>query len=140
MNSTNNHAVTGRRRYVRVAPLADEPIAVDINGADFIDVLCALDISEGGLGIRVAHCFRQCRIDERVPMIVTLPKPVDASISVSGRIRHLSGERFGVQFVDLAPRDRRLIQRYVKFRLRIPGFWRGMLDRLSALATSPDQG
>lgn len=131
--------VQTRRRHPRVAPLPEQPVMVDINGDNFLDVVRVRDISEGGAGIFVPHDFRQCQLNELVRVVITLPAPNKASFSASGRIRHKASHYFGVQFLDLRESDRQLIRRYVTVRLRSEGrqrmkqrwaaFWAGLLGR-----------
>jgi hypothetical protein len=50
-----------KRCYIRVKPKDDEPVEIQLIGANFIDVLNAKDISEGGVGIFVEHDFEGCK-------------------------------------------------------------------------------
>ena len=108
-----------KRRYPRVSPEKGRPIRVDINGVDFLEILHADNLSEGGLAIVVPHEFKGCKIDQPVSLIVSLPEPVRTNISVSGNIRYISYTRqiFGVAFVDLRKEDRQKIRRYVEYRM-----------------------
>lgn len=108
-----------KRRYPRVSPEKGRPIRVDINGVDFLEIVYADNLSEGGLAMVVPHEFKGCRIDQPVSLIVSLPEPERANISVSGTIRYISYTRqtFGVAFVNLKKEDRKKIQRYVSYRL-----------------------
>jgi len=105
-----------QRHYSRVETTPDAPVRIDINGEDFIDVLSAVDISEGGLGLEVQHRFRGCNLDDLVSMIVQLPAPVSRHFSVMGRIMHISNDTFGVSFVGLSGAGRNLIRDYIKSR------------------------
>ncbi len=107
-----------RRRYVRVTPEEGAPVRVDINGENFLDILCACDISEGGVGFQVEHCFTGCMIDKPVHFIVQLPPPVNALISAEGRIRHVAGQSFGIEFEILTREARHNLFDYVHHRLR----------------------
>jgi hypothetical protein len=63
-----------KRRYVRVKPKPEEPVEVQLMGSNFIDVLYAKDISEGGIGIIVEHDFKDYDIGGLIDIIITLPK------------------------------------------------------------------
>jgi len=106
-----------QRYYNRVEIDVDAPVRIDINGEDFIDVLSAVDISEGGLGLKVKHRFEGCNLDDLVSMIVQLPAPVSRHFSVMGRIMHISNDSFGVSFVGLSDASRNLVRSYIKSRL-----------------------
>lgn len=109
-----------KRRYTRVQSEKNRPIRVDFNGENFLDILSADNISEGGLSLVVHHEFKGCKIDEPVSLIVTLPYPIEQSISVSGIIRYISVSHrvFGVAFQGLTDRDRRKIHQYISYRIK----------------------
>ena len=113
----NGHNQNNRRQHIRVQPERGSPIEVDINGEDFIEVLRAVDISMGGMGINVAHLFKGCRINRSVAVIVTLPTSGGRGFQVDGRIRHVKDHRFGIQFVGLADADRKQLREYIASRL-----------------------
>lgn len=106
-----------RRRHIRVEVEKERPISVHINGLNFLDILTVIDISEGGICIAVAHMFEGCRIDQSVTLVITLPPPMEYDFLVTAKIRHMAGEKFGVQFLDLKRRDRARIRCYVASRL-----------------------
>ncbi|KAB7619702.1 PilZ domain-containing protein [Alkalilimnicola sp. S0819] len=118
-----------RRRHLRVRPLPDEPVWVDVNGEDFVDVLPAVDISEGGVGVRVPHRFEGCGIDAEVALIISLPGATKRSITTHGRIRHVSQAAFGIVFAPLKPADRRAIRDYVHRRAYGGSWWRRLLKQ-----------
>jgi len=109
--------VNTRRNY-RAQPEAHQPIRIDINGSNFIDVLHATDISLGGIGIIVAHGFEDCKIDAPVSVVVTLPAPNLVSITLTGKIRHLSDRKFGVSFVDMQAGHQKKLSDYLLYSLR----------------------
>ncbi len=107
-----------KRRYVRVKPKENEPVEIQIMGTDFIDVLNARDISEGGVGIKVEHDFKGCHIGGILDIIITLPgkKP----FKVKGKIIHKNIENshlFGVEFIEISENAKYLIREYVNNRL-----------------------
>jgi hypothetical protein len=108
-----------QRKYPRVRPERGRPIRVDINGVDFLDIVYADNLCEGGLAIMVPHEFKGCKIDQPVSLILTLPSRVHADVVVSGIIRYISYTRklFGVAFVNLKQEERRKIHEYVDYRL-----------------------
>ena len=85
-------------------------------GGAFLEVVMALDISVGGVCIHVAHGFTPPEMSEHVQLILTLPgkKPFMAK----GAIRHLTvaggSGRFGVEFTELEPVHRTVIENYVE--------------------------
>jgi len=113
----NDYEQNNRRQHIRVQPERGRPIEVDINGEDFIEVLRAVDVSMGGMGIDVAHRFKGCRINRSVSVIVTLPTSGGRGFQVDGRIRHVKDRRFGIQFVGLADADHKQLKRYIASRL-----------------------
>jgi hypothetical protein len=106
-----------QRRHSRVAAATTAPVRIDINGKDFIEVLSAVDISEGGMGLSVSHRFEGCNLDDLVSMIVQLPAPVNSHFSVMGHIMHISNDAFGVAFVGLPQAARQQIRTYIASRL-----------------------
>lgn len=134
MRTANAFAPAGgdsRREFVRVAPAPGAPIRVDINGEDFIEVLRAQDLGEGGIRIRVPHQFKGCHIDSRVSVVISLPAPVACTLRLDGRIRHAVADTFGVHFLEVDPPSRAALRRYVAARLRSErGFWHWLAYRL----------
>jgi c-di-GMP-binding flagellar brake protein YcgR len=108
-----------KRCYIRVKPKDDEPVEIQLIGANFIDVLNAKDISEGGVGIFVEHDFEGCKIGGLIDIIVKLPQI--NSYKVKGRIihKHIADSHFfGVEFVDISEEARKFIRKYVEKRLQ----------------------
>lgn len=106
------------RRYIRIKPLANHPVRVDINGENFIEILHVVDISEAGIGICVPYGFEGCRINEDVSFVLELPLQRHAILHVSGKITHVSGHHFGVSFVCISEEARRAIRQYIAGYLR----------------------
>lgn len=113
MPDKTNIQGANRREYVRVAPDRRAPVRVDINGNDFIEVTNAVDISEGGVRISVKHHFAGCHVDLPASVVIYLPAPVARHFTARGRIRHVLGDSFGVQFIGLNPAHRALLREYV---------------------------
>jgi hypothetical protein len=114
MPDKTNMPAANRRQFVRVVPAREDPVRVHINGDGFIEVTNAVDISEGGIRISVKHRFVGCHVDLPASIIVYLPAPISKHFSARGRIRHVLGDSFGVQFVGLNPTDRNLVRKYVE--------------------------
>ena len=85
-------------------------------GRAFLDILHAVDISEGGVAIKVPHLFVGCRLEDDVELIVTLPG--DRPFLARARIRHLQRAHnfFGVQFTELQRADLERIKLYIARR------------------------
>lgn len=113
----NDYSQSNRRQHLRIKPERNSPIKVDINGEDFIEVLKAVDISVGGMGVNVSHMFEGCRIDKTVSVIVTLPVSGGRGFQVNGMIKHVKEQMFGIQFVDLSGANRKQIKKYIASRL-----------------------
>jgi len=113
MPDKTNIQEANRREFVRVVPKRQAPVRVDINGNDFIEVTNAVDISEGGIRISVKHHFAGCHVDLPAAVIIYLPAPVARHFSARGRIRHVLGDSFGVQFIGLNPAHRALVREYI---------------------------
>jgi len=107
-----------KRRFVRVNPLKKAPISIDINGVNFLKIIHASDISEGGIGIRVPEKFKGCEINKNVSLVISLPKPYNKSFLVTGRIIHVVNEKFGVEFLDLSKENRDILKKYINKRLK----------------------
>jgi c-di-GMP-binding flagellar brake protein YcgR len=105
-----------QRRHARVIPMTHEPVEVQVMGGAFLEVVTALDISVGGVCIDVAHGFSQPEMSEKVQLILTLPGK--KSFKAQGTIRHLTvaggSGCFGVEFTELDPVHRKMIETYVE--------------------------
>lgn len=115
---TNDQKKDERRKYIRVLPEHNHPISVDINGENFIEVLEAIDISEGGVGISVPYRFKGCYIDMPVTLVISLPQPVEYSFSVFGKIKHIANKKFGVVFLNIDKISLMKIRKYIAYRIR----------------------
>jgi len=110
---------TFRRKHIRIEPKAGQPIQVNINGEDFIDITNAVDISLGGVGLKVPHEFKGCELARQVSFIIDLPtEPKKQCVQVHGRILHVSGQRFGVSFTDMSKANRQKIKKYIGGRIK----------------------
>jgi len=107
-----------KRRHVRVQPEKKRPVEININGQNFLTIIYANDISEGGIGIIVPEKFKGCKINNNVSLVITLPKPFKKSFLVTGRIIHVINEKFGVEFLDLTKENRRILKKYINSRLQ----------------------
>ena len=107
-----------RRKHIRVLPEHNYPISVDINGENFIEVLKAIDISEGGLGISVPSELKGCYTDMPVTLVISLPQPVEYLFSVLGKIKHVANKRFGVIFLNLDKTSLKKIRQYIAYRIK----------------------
>ncbi len=102
-----------------MAPKQNQPIKVNINGENFIDIIHAIDISEGGVGLNVAHQFEGCEIKQQVSIIIDLPlNNKKHCLQLYGRILHVSGQRFGVAFTNISDENRKKIKRYIAKRIQ----------------------
>ncbi|HPG25127.1 MAG TPA: PilZ domain-containing protein [Myxococcota bacterium] len=109
-----------RLRSERVVPLRFAPVEVQIIGRGSLDVLRARNVSTTGLGVYVPHGFEGFDLAQEVELVVTLPgrRPFLAR----GVIKHLTASNadtrhFGLEFTELADRDRDGLLRYVRSRL-----------------------
>ena len=110
-----------KRVHERIKPDPKHPIEIQIMGKNFIDILNAEDISEGGIGIIVPHKFEGCDIDSPVELVITLPP--DNCFKAQGKIRHYSQQLtdkgiFGVEFTDMKKKNWKDISLYVKVLAR----------------------
>jgi c-di-GMP-binding flagellar brake protein YcgR len=107
-------------RAARATPRADAPVEIQIMGQGSLDVLRVRDVSTSGLGVYAAHGFEGFDLAREVDLVVTLPgrRPFLAK----GHVRHRTWRDarwfFGVEFTELAERDRAAIDRYVTRRRR----------------------
>jgi len=110
--------VRERRSAVRIQPRKNDPIRIDLNGENFLDIVYAVDISTGGLGLWVPHHFEGCKIDSLVDCLVRLPYPISSSFHAQGSIRHIRGNCFGLKFHNLHENAKNLIKKYIEYRLK----------------------
>ena len=122
-----------RRWHYRVKAEKKYPIRIDINGENFVEILNAQDISLGGIGIIVPHQFKDCEIDDDVSIMLSLPIPVKVTLSLSGKIKHLSQKAFGVQFTKMDKKTRKLILDYINLRMSEYSFFHRFLHYLKTL-------
>ncbi|MES2823263.1 MAG: PilZ domain-containing protein [Pseudomonadota bacterium] len=107
------------RDGIRIVPPPNEPINININGENFIDILQANDISLGGIGITVTHGFKNCNLNAAVSFIIELPIDEKKSIiKVQGVITHVSGNRFGVAFKNLPEISRFTLKKYIASKIK----------------------
>jgi hypothetical protein len=106
-------------RAERACPRVEAPVEIQIMGEDSLDVLHARDVSTSGLGVYAAHGFEGFDLAREVDLVITLPghRPFLATGYVRHRTWRDSRWFFGVEFTDLAARDREAIGRYVARRL-----------------------
>lgn len=96
-------------------PYEAHPVEVQLVGTNFIEVLAAVDLSEGGVGVRVPYAFEGYDLNRQVDVILTLPG--QRPFLARGRIRSKSargGEHvFGVEFTYVADAGRPAIAAFV---------------------------
>lgn len=107
-----------KRRYYRAVPENGHPIRLEINGENFIETLSAVSISQKGIGIKVLHEFKGCKINRDVELVITLPYPVNQSILIFGKIRYKTKQIFGVVFTILSREDEKKIRKYISHRIK----------------------
>lgn len=105
------------RYQTRVIPDPLNPVIIDLVGENFIDVLKAKDIGEGGLSVYVPYQFAGCVIDREIELIITLPDV--RSFKARGKIRH-KGEKqgfyFGIAFKHIDEDNLKTLKEYIKVR------------------------
>jgi hypothetical protein len=124
---------SNQRKKVRIEPEEEQPIRVDLNGENFLDILYAKDISEQGIGIQVNHDFEGCEINQPVSMIVSLPYPYKCSFTVKAQIKYVSGHNFGAIFHELTRKDKKNIQQYIAHQLRDESWFTQLKHKLKML-------
>jgi hypothetical protein len=90
---------------------------IDLIGENFIDILKAKDIGQGGLSVYVPYQFAGCIIDKEIEVVVTLPDT--RSFKTSGMIRHKGqkqGFYFGIAFTHIEGEDLETLKSYIKIR------------------------
>ena len=107
-----------RRRYFRAVPEAEHLIHLDINGENFIEILTAISISQKGIGIRVPHGFKGCKINKPVELVLSLPYPINQDILISGEIKYVANLMFGVIFTKTSSENNKMIRQYIKHRIK----------------------
>jgi hypothetical protein len=107
-----------RRNHIRVIPDRSESVSVDINGVNFIEILKVVDISEGGVGVKVSHGFVGCNLNQPIAFVLTIPHPKRILVRGSGHIKHISGDRFGIAFNTLPDNVAEQIRNYIALHIR----------------------
>jgi hypothetical protein len=105
------------RYQTRVIPDPLNPIIVDLIGENFIDILKAKDIGEGGLSVYVPYQFDGCVIDREIDLVITLPDIM--SFIARGMIRHRGqkqGFYFGIAFTHIEGKDLEKLKSYIEMR------------------------
>jgi hypothetical protein len=120
---TSNKTRTELRKHQRITPARQRPVVVDLNGSNFIDVVVAQDISVGGLRLLIQHRFEGCEIDKIVDLTIKLPRPIARTIKASGKIRHLTGNTFGVSFLDMTRQDQQILESYTALHTGPRSLW-----------------
>ncbi len=109
-----------KRNQTRVIPDPQHPVIIDLVGENFIDILKAKDIGEGGLSVYVPYQFAGCMIDHEIELIITLP--TFRSFKTGGLIRH-KGEKqgyyFGIAFTHIDESDLEKLRGYIKTRAEL---------------------
>ncbi len=105
------------RDDTRFRPHPSKPVSVQIMGPNSIDVLTARDVALKGLGVYMPHGFPDCEVEPRVELVITLPG--QRPFLARGLVRHRTdgfdhSSFFGVEFVDLPPKRREQIRRYLE--------------------------
>ncbi len=106
-----------KRDKTRVIPDPQDPVIIDLVGENFIDVLRAKDIGEGGLSVYVPYQFNGCTIDREIELIITLPQV--RSFKAAGMIRHKGQKQdlyFGISFTRIESKDLEKLRGYVTER------------------------
>ena len=109
------HSNKEQRKYLRVQPLAKQPIRVDINGTNFMDIFSANDISEGGICIVVPNQFEGCDLESDASLVISLPFPVNSMIKSTGKILHINDQTFGISFTNITRENRKKIRNYIQY-------------------------
>jgi hypothetical protein len=123
MERTLSATDLNRRGFIRITPEHNAPIRVDINGADFIETIRAVDISENGIGITVPHGFHGCHVDLPASFVIHLPQPINKAFRVDGMIRHVRQNSFGVNFTNMNDKSKALVRQYIGLALKKRGMW-----------------
>ena len=100
-----------------MVPDPQHPVIIDLIGENFIDVLRAKDIGEGGLSVYVPYRFDGCIIDREIELIITLPQV--RSFKATGMIRHKGQKQdffFGISFMRVEGENLEKLQGYIKER------------------------
>jgi c-di-GMP-binding flagellar brake protein YcgR len=102
------------RKHQRVLPLPGRPVEIQLMGGEFLDVLSAKDISQGGVAVTVPHGFAGTSIADEIELIVKLPGR--SAFLARGVIRHLgtAGTSFGVEFTSVPEEARRKLAQYIE--------------------------
>ncbi|MDF3821286.1 PilZ domain-containing protein [Leptospira sp. 96542] len=111
-----------KRKFVRVTPLAEEPVEVHLMGTSLLDVLIAQDISLGGVGILAPHHFDEWDMNETVEILVALPGDL-ADFLARGVIKQIGKKStetgiYGVQFTEIGPKGKQDLQVFVNRMVR----------------------
>ena len=104
-----------RRRYLRVIPDPARPVEVQIMGPGFLEIVNAVNVSVGGIGVYIPHGLDAQYLNKPVEVILTLPRC--RPVHLRGVIRHLDGYsdpcHLGVEFARLTEPVQAALERFV---------------------------
>jgi hypothetical protein len=104
-----------RRRHMRVVPDPARPVEVQIMGPGFLEIVDALNVSVGGIGVFIPHGLDVEYLNKPVEVILTLPRC--RPVHLRGIIRHLDGYsdpcHLGVEFARLTEAVQAALERFV---------------------------
>ncbi|MCW7458708.1 PilZ domain-containing protein [Leptospira bandrabouensis] len=118
----NMAPIQEKRKYVRVQPLENEPVAIHLMGTALLDVLTASDISMGGIGIIAPNHFDEWDMHETVEILVALPGDLEDFLA-RGVIRQVGKKSkesgvYGVQFTEIGTKGKQDLQVYINRMIR----------------------
>jgi hypothetical protein len=106
-----------RRQNLRVRPAAVEPIKVQFVAAGMLAILYAVDISEGGIALRLEARMDSNAVGMTVELVVSLPSlPPVYLKGVIRRVGYESGYVVGISFVDPSDKASEAIRTYIERR------------------------
>jgi c-di-GMP-binding flagellar brake protein YcgR len=107
-----------RRDSPRVRPGLRESIEVQIVAPGVLEVVRAVDISEGGVGILVEQGLGEDLVGAEVELLITMPSvPAVYAKALVRRVRREHGLVLGMEFVSPPPKTLEAIRAYVDRRM-----------------------
>ena len=118
------------RRHPRVIPDPQAPVSVTVAVPPLAQPTTVNDISEGGVDLQAGAELAPELLGQAVLLKLRLPDSEPGSeLELRGRIAHVEGQRLGVVFQNMLPRDRASLRRYVEQRSQ-GSSWRHRLRAL----------
>lgn len=126
-----------RRNHIRITPESGSPVRVNINNAGFINVLNVVDLSQGGFAVNVPRSCVGCNLEQLVSFTLDLPKPRRTLLHGLGKVKHISGDTYGIAFMTISHEVEEHLREYIEIQLKRDSWWSWLWYKLQVLNYGP---